>query len=74
MMFLLVFVVALLIGVVLLGVGGYLLYQSFHEPSESWTGSPWLIRLLAILALLGGLGFIIVPVVTFLFGVPIFAR
>jgi hypothetical protein len=58
-------------GLVMLGLGGYALYESFARDEEEriWLGSPTTARIIGIVALLAGLALFCLPVAVLVFGV-----
>ncbi|MFP4344806.1 MAG: hypothetical protein ACLFU8_08945 [Anaerolineales bacterium] len=64
-------------GLVMLGLGGYALYESFSgdEGERIWLGSPTTARIIGVVALLAGLSLLCLPAAVFIFGVgfmPVF--
>lgn len=56
-------------GLVLLGLGGYALYESFtkEEGERVWLGSPGTLRVVGVVALLGGIILIVSPILLLVF-------
>ena len=70
MMLLILIVLGVLGGLVLLGLGGYALYESFtkEEGERVWLGSPITLRIVGVIAILAGIVLLVAPFLLLVFG------